>query len=190
MTMRLQVVGIQLERKQDMARFAMKDLLAAESIRTALDVHGVAPWGIARHLETLLTSHDGALLVATLEPDNAIMMDAVGMFREFEASELITGNADVPLYATVASAYLAASRGYFDEAYGHARNVFSYDDYDDVDTRSLDFVLKVSAAHERNDDLWFNDLVNTARKDLGQVRSDYEAQLADVAGYVRLQDDK
>ena len=171
-----------------MERFATKDLLAAESIRTALDVHGVAPWGIARHLETLLTGHDGALLVATLEPDNAIMMDAVGMFREFEANELITGNADVPLYATVASAYIAASRGYFDEAYGHARNIFSY--YDEVDTRSRDFMLKVSAAHERDDDLWFNDLVGAARKDLGQVRSDYEAQLADVAGYVRLQDDK
>ena len=187
MMMRLQVVGIQLGRKQDMARFAMKDLLAAESIHTALDVHGVAPWGIARHLETLLTSHDGALLVATLEPDNAIMMDAVDMFREFSSDELMTGSADVPLYATVASAYIATSRGYFDEAYGHALNVFSYDD---VDTRSLDFMLKVSAAHERDDDLWFNDLVSAARKDLGQVRSDYEAQLADVAGYVRLQDDK
>ena len=61
---------------------------------------------------------------------------------------------------------------------------------DEVDTRSRDFALKVSAAHERNDDMWFDDLVNTARKDLEKARSDYEAQLADVDGYVRLQDDK
>ena len=170
-----------------MARFAMKDLLAAESIRTALDVHGVAPWGIARHLETLLTSHDGALLVATLELDDAIMMEAVDMFCEFDASELITGNTDVSLYATVATAYVATSHGYFDEAYKYALKVLSCDE---VDTRSRDFALKVSAAHERNDDMWFDDLVNTARKDLEKARSDYEAQLADVDGYVRLQDDK
>ena len=189
MTMRPQVVGIQRERKRDMERFAMKDLLAAESIRTALGIHSVDDsWDISRHLETLLTSHDGALLVASLGSSDAMVLASVDILLDNAADgELVSGNTDVPLYAAVASAYMTVVRNYFDEAYDHALNVFSYDD---VDTRSLDFMLKVSAAHERDDDLWFNDLVSAARKDLGQVRSDYEAQLADVAGYVRLQDDK